>query len=431
MTALRITIVTFAWPPRNSIGAHRPLSWAKYWSNAGMNVRILTAEKYGYDAPLDLEVPELPGVEVIEVDYATGSTSLAARVLQSPLSGIARKVYRALRGGAGIVRNPREKWLDAALLAANDLARDTDVVVSTYDPRAVHEIASAMKKGNPDLIWVADYRDLWSLNHAPSWNTEQRARERETELRTVASRADMVCSISEELSRQQGEFVGKPWVCITNGFDVDLQDIQTALAPPRRRPTGSLNIVYTGKLYPGLRDPSPLFEVIANMEKNGEISQGEIAVNIFGGQVDGLEEIMKSGRFSHFVTVHGHVKREIALSEQRKADLLLLLESPLPEARGVLTGKIFEYMSAGVPILSLGSRNDSAIGEVLATTSTGACTEDDPEAIQQILRDILVGRTPGWFAPKLDIIGGYSREAQAKKLLDRITELFDHRNNRN
>jgi glycosyltransferase involved in cell wall biosynthesis len=423
MKALQITIITFAWPPRNSIGAHRPLSWAKYWSEAGADVRVLTARKYGYDEPLDLEMPDLPGVDVIEVDYATNYTSFIGTILQSSLGGFLRRVHYRLRRSKSIVRNPREKWLSAALRLTDHIALTSDVVVSTFDPRAVHEIGSAMKKVNPDLIWVADYRDLWSLNHAPSWNPEQRERERKTEVRTVGDNADLVCSVSEELSRKQGEFFAKPWLCVTNGFDVDLKDIQEALATRTGKRSGPLNIVYTGKLYKGLRDPSPLFRVIAEMEQNADIAKGDVQVHLYGGQVDGLAEIMGSGKYDQFVTLHGHVTRDTALRAQRDADLLLLLESPLPEAKGVLTGKIFEYMSSGVPILSLGSTKDSAIGTVLSSTATGMCPEDNPETIRNTLIDIMSGRTPDWFSPDLNVIGTYSRKAQAVKLLAAIYEL--------
>ena len=422
MKPLRITIVTFAWPPRNSIGAHRPLSWARHWSQAGAQVRVLTARKYSYDEPLDLAIPDLPGVEVIEIDYATGSTSVAAGILRGPLGGLARKVYRSLRRGRAAIRNPRERWLDAALKQVDALARDADAVVSTYDPRAVHQIAAAMKQANPNLIWIADYRDLWSLNHAPTWTEEQRAQERAIELDTVGAHADVVCSISEELSAQQGQFLNKPWLCVTNGFDVNLRDIQDAVAARRPVAKRPLNIVYTGKLYPGLRDPSPLFKVIHDMEQAAEIGRGDVVVHIYGGQVDGLDQIMASGRYEHFVTLHGHVPRETALDAQRRADMLLLLESPLPEARGVLTGKIFEYMASGVPILSLGSRRDSAIGHVLLSTATGLCTEDNTDQIAQVLREVLGGQTPSWFAPDMAEIGGYSRKAQADKLLAQIVQ---------
>ena len=427
MKPLRITIVTFAWPPRNSIGAHRPLSWARYWSEAGAKVTVITAKKYSYDEPLDLVIPDLPGVDVVEVDYGTGSTSMAARVSKTRLAGIARKLFRFLRRNGFAIQNPRERWIEFALPRAKLLAQDTDIVVSTYDPRAVHQIAAAMKIANPNLIWIADYRDLWSLNHAPDWDENQRTVERAIEESTVGAHADMICSVSEELSQRQGEFIGKPWLCVTNGFDVNLQEIEEAIEKRTPALIGSVNIVYTGKLYPGLRDPSPILKVITEMEESGEIPKGSVCLNIYGSQADGLRDVMAEGQYAHCVNVHGHVSRETALRVQREADLLLLLESPRIEARGVLTGKIFEYMASGVPILSLGSRRDSAIGHVISSTATGQCTEDNPDLIRIALQDIVAGRTPDWFSPDLIEVGTYSREAQALKLLTAIRGLWSAR----
>ena len=67
----------------------------------------------------------------------------------------------------------------------------------------------------------------------------------------------------------------------------------------------------------------------------------------------------------------GHVSREKALQAQRNADLLLLLESSNEESRGVLTGKIFEYIASGRPIICIGSRLDFEIGQTLFKTGSG------------------------------------------------------------
>ena len=69
---MNILIVTYNWPPRNAIGAHRPYSWAKYWSALGANVTVLTAKKYSFDAPLDLDLPVINGVHVVNVPYLYG-----------------------------------------------------------------------------------------------------------------------------------------------------------------------------------------------------------------------------------------------------------------------------------------------------------------------------------------------------------------------
>ena len=419
---LRIAIITYAWPPRNSIGAHRPYSWARYWSAAGAKVTVLTGRKYAYDAPLDLSLRELPGVEVIEVDYASASAAsrFADQVYNSPLRAPAQWLYKRMRGKAVAPANPRDGWLAGALPVAEALAGETDAVVSTYDPRTVHQLAAAMKRRNPGLVWVADYRDLWSLNHAPGWRPDQQAAESAIERETVGTHADLVSSVSDELARAQGELLGKPWLTVTNGFDVDVSAIRAAVSQPLRTPARPMRVVYTGKLYPGLRDPRVLLEELVAMETEGVIARGAVMVDLYGGQLDGLDALLGSGQFDHIVTQHGHVPRDTALKAQREADLLLLLESPLPEARGVLTGKIFEYMATGVPILSLGSRRDSAIGDMLAATRSGVCTEDERGLVRRAILDRMAGGRLEWFSPNLDVIAGFSREAQARRLLAAI-----------
>ena len=61
---MRILIITYDWPPRNSIATHRPYSWAKYWSNNETQISVLTAKKKPYDEPLNLILPVIDKLNV-------------------------------------------------------------------------------------------------------------------------------------------------------------------------------------------------------------------------------------------------------------------------------------------------------------------------------------------------------------------------------
>ena len=136
--------------------------------------------------------------------------------------------------------------------------------------------------------------------------------------------------------------------------------------------------------------------------------------------------MIKQHAADSYVVLHGHVSREKALEAQLSADLLLLLESPNPDARGVLTGKIFEYMASGKPILSIGSRKDSAIGEMIEGTGVGVVCEQDVAIIQRVIINTLNGKTEDFFTPKIDEVLKFSRASQAKTLLhDLNKKLFD------
>ena len=65
------------------------------------------------------------------------------------------------------------------------------------------------------------------------------------------------------------------------------------------------------------------------------------------------------------IDYRGAVSREESLALQQQSDILLLLESNVPEARGVLTGKVFEYLMTDKPILLVGPGPDSELYQLL------------------------------------------------------------------
>ena len=91
MKTKSILIVTYDWMPRNSIAVHRPYAWAKYWSLAGLKITVLTAKKYAYDEPLDLGLPVLDAVKVIEIPYRSEGS------LNKNTSNIKRNIINFLK----------------------------------------------------------------------------------------------------------------------------------------------------------------------------------------------------------------------------------------------------------------------------------------------------------------------------------------------
>lgn len=412
---LRITIVTYNWPPRNAIGVHRPYGWAKHWAAAGHRVRVLTAQKHLYDAPLDLQLPPLPGVEVIELPYGGGAASLTGAISASPVGAIAKRLYQTARGVSGAAPDVRDGWRAACRPQAKRLAAETDILVSTFGPRSSHLIAADLKSAEPRLFWLADFRDLWSQNHTSRLSRAAHRHEQRMELVAVRT-ADLISSVSAELAVELEALHRKPTIVIPNGFDVPESQVLEVLRAPRPSRGLPLKIVYTGKIYPNLRDPTPLLQAVLQAEERGLWPRGAVEVHFYGGQLEGIEAAER-GAVGHFVRVHGHVSRDVAIQAQREAGMLLLLESPLPEARGVLTGKLFEYLSTGIPILSLGSGPDSAIARVIDETKAGVCAGADAQKIVDVIDAVAKGGDPPEFDPKEEEILRYARSRQAEHLL--------------
>lgn len=424
MSGPSIIIVSYNWPPRNAIGTHRPYAWARYWSEAGARVTVLTARKQPFDAPLDLTLPPLSGVDVIEVPYG-GAGRLAGRLLKSEkLTRWAKQGKRLLMRRALLV-DPRAGWRNAAQTEGRRLAKEADIVVSTFGPPSAHLIANDMKRANPALRWVADYRDLWSQRHTADIPDRARAAMRAMECDTVGQRADLMTAVSDDMVRQLHALTDKPVIQVPNGFDLDEQAVKQRLETPLVPLGDRLHIVYTGTLYEGHQDPTPLLDALVTLCRSGGMPSKEITVDFYGARVDVAKKLAEIPKYRPFIRIMGHVSRQEALAAQRAADLLLLLESPAPEAKGVLTGKLFEYIAAGRPILCVGSRPEYEIGKVLSTTRTGvAFGPDEYGNLELFLKDTFHG--DGLFAryePNIEEVMRYSRKRLAEDMLSVILKV--------
>ena len=110
----------------------------------------------------------------------------------------------------------------------------------------------------------------------------------------------------------------------------------------------------------------------------------------------------------------GHLPRLEAVALQRRADALVLVAS---RERDVVTGKLFEYLVAGRPILALTNRDEAAA--IVGETGTGvAVALDDEPAIVQGLRDVISGELMARYRPRG--LSAYTFPAPAIAMLDVI-----------
>lgn len=419
---MKIVIVTYNWPPRNAIGTHRPYSWAKAWAIHGAQVLIITAQKQVFDEPLDLELPSIPGVQVVEIPYMRAAGAAASLLGARRIKAVARRCLSILRKISGKTLQARDRWAVAAEEFATSVSSDIDIVVSTFGPAAAHVIAARMKEANPGIKWIADYRDPWGSNR--EFSVVQQLSERVLE-RSIIESADFVTTVSPSLVVELERSLGKRVELIPNGFDLDEEAVTAALSRDvRRRVSTPMRIVYTGNLYGGSQDPEPLLAALAELCDCGHIRHGEITVDFYGARVEQAEKLASRGRYGPFVRVFGHVPREVALQAQRDADLLLLLEGSGEESRGVLTGKLFEYICSGTPILCIGSRPDFDIGLVLKECGVGVLVyENYDKALPTLILATMGGEgVYSEYRPALDAVLKYSRQRIANRMLQVMRE---------
>lgn len=420
----RITIVTYNWPPRNAIGTHRPYSWAKYWSTRGAEITIITAKKYQFDQPLDLELAEIPQLKVFEVPYLDNPLLTNSSKLPDSVVSSLKYVKNGIKKHFNIGLNIRKSWSAKAETIAKQIANNSDVVISTFGPDGAHLIGSAMKIENPNLLWIADYRDLWSQNHVAVSMSYSRSSLTALELKTVKNRADLVTTVSEDLAMQLSEFLGIESHVITNGFDISVDNLKRNILSKRQpKLSDPFNIIYTGNIYCEFRDPKPLLDAIVHLRNNSIIrSDKAVHVNFYGNDLRVIEKLVKNPLYAEIIKLHGHVSREEALDAQINGDCLLSLETSDAQVQGVVTGKLFEYVSAGTPVIGIGSGDNSAIGSILKDTGSGKCFGTNIDAIAHALAAMINENRCDFFQPDTAKIMRYSRENQALLLYSIMME---------
>jgi hypothetical protein len=218
---------------------------------------------------------------------------------------------------------------------------------------------------------------LWTQNH---YNAHFKARtlfERRLEINTLKN-ADALVTVSEPLSKKIAQLhEDRPIFTIPNGFDPDQLNCGYPLSE-------EFTITYTGNLYRGRRDPAILFKVLREMFDQDLISSDRFSMHFYGKKEPWLYESIKKFDLSDTIRVHGNVSREESIEKQRMSQVLLLLTWNNPEENGVYTGKLFDYLAARRPTLSLGLAGGGVVRELLEDTNSGVHASDE-ETLKRVL----------------------------------------------
>lgn len=446
---MRILIITFYFPPYNAIASYRPYSWAKYWSEDGHDVTVLTTDK----GRCDREIRENAHFRTIELDlgfafrvweevrrrcYSKSSTSVSEPRVASVTNASGRDIVRRTIGRInsflvrkGVLVGSRmpdltDGWIRPAVRWAED-SGPWDLALSTYGPYTTHYIGMRIKKTKTARFWVADYRDLWTDNDIFPGLFPFTLFERFLE-RYSMKRADMITTVSAPLANVLSDKYGREKVkVIENGFDSS--ELRTLDHAPVFPNDGKVRIVYTGTIYRDKRDVTPFFHAISSLaeEPNKEALLGQLEVLFCGQGMSELENQIEKYGVSKWVKYLGFLPRETALRMQRDAHVLLFLDWNDNETEGIMTGKLFEYMASKTPIWSIGAR-EAAASRLIGKAGAGVYLGRDEARIKGALVSLLGKNERSRSRVDPEILAVYERKHLAKRLLHLIQERITGKN---
>jgi glycosyltransferase involved in cell wall biosynthesis len=315
--------------------------------------------------------------------------------------------------------DPQAGWLPFALRGGRRLLREwrADVIYASAPPLTGLLVARALSR-RFGIPWIAELRDLW-VDHpyyeAPAW---RRRLERRQEAAVLGS-ADRLVTVTTPWADLLQERFGQRPEIILNGFDPEDYPADPIESGGGR---DELTIVYTGTLYGGRRDPSPLFSAIRSLGAAGRT----IRVHFYGAEGGDVELSAAAAGIQDQVRVHPPRPYREIVRIQRSADILLLLRWADDQENGVIPGKVFEYLGARRPILSVGFEGGE-VADLIRQRKAGLVS-NDPDAIARALSAWLAEKRSGGLADlPLESRLGLSR-AEQFATLERLLDSVGRRN---
>ena len=395
MPARRFLVATYHFPPDPSIGGRRWDAMAAWLRELGHEVTVLTTRAWGAqadDRPWIARTGDL--VASRRLRRLLARPALPAAGDEMPLQ------KPAPRGLADVVVPDAYllSWVLGAVPVARRLIaeRGIDCLLTSGPPQSAHILGLLLGRARP--IWLADFRDGWRYEMLrPPWPT--RAQERldaALERRTVAA-ADGVIGVTKPIAEDFADRLAARSVHIPNGWDPRAEAGLAAAERPALDPE-FVNVVYTGTLSgPPGRDAKPLFDAVDTLRNSHPAAAARLRI-VLAGRLSTADRMLLAGLAPSASVVHlGHLDRGATSGLQRDADALVLLTSPGHASHA--TGKLFEYLSAGRPIIALADGNEAA--RIVSETGTGTSVPpDDPEAIAGALLAAVEGRLAKEYAPR-------------------------------
>lgn len=380
----KVLIITYYWPPSGGPGVQRWLKFATYLPSFGIQPVILTVDPHYATYPirdesLVLKVPST--LDVFSTQTAEPYTLYKRlfRIKQVPFSGFANetstglssKIARFLRGNI-FVPDARVGWNRYAVMKAIELIDKYNIktVITTSPPHSSQLIGLKIKKQRPLVRWIADLRDPWTdiyyydkMLHLPLIKQMDTCLEKK-----VLISADVLITVSRNLAAlfagKISDKSDKVIQVITNGFDP--LDFVSQNREPATSSSSHIVISYTGTM----SDEYDLSGFLKAIDEAVDKSKNAFTLMITGSISPRWRQEIEKLHPSIIKEFRGHVSHDKALGQLLNSDILLLLIPSNDGNKGIVTGKIFEYIASGRPVLGIGPVDGDA-SEILFETGAG------------------------------------------------------------
>ncbi|WP_312089732.1 glycosyl transferase family 1 [Chryseobacterium sp.] len=429
MQTKKILIITYYWPPAGGPGVQRWLKFAKYLPEFGWKPIIYTPENPSYplldeslmkDVPEDLEIVKTKIWEPYQLAEKLNKSNKKFKAGQFDVGNNQSwksKLSIWVRGNF-FIPDARVFWVKPSTEFLEKYLQHNNIetVVTSGPPHSMHLIGLNLKKKLSHLRWIADFRDPWTeisyYKHLKLTNrSDKKHRFLESE---VFKNADITLATSytdAENFRKNGANA----VCITNGFD----ETDSEKKLNQSAISDHFTLSYIGVLEQ-LRNPENLWAALNNLIKNNSDFAESFRLKFVGRIDDKILTSLENSDLKNHILNLGYVSHDRAVQEMSNSSVLLITNFPNVSSKGIIPGKIFEYLATGKQILSFGP-NEADVSKILQETNAGKhFSYEDSEEIE----DFIIQKFKLWKNGNLSENTKNIEQFSRKNLTKQLSELL-------
>ena len=366
---MKVLIISYYWPPSGGAGVQRWLKLSKYLSMMGVEVHVLTVHEdeasYAQLDP-DLKNDIHPDVKVYKTKSFEPVKYYAKLVGKEnvPTAGFSnvdskslkQKIVNSLRSNL-FIPDPRRGWKKYAVKKGIEIIQKENIqtIITTSPPHSTQLIGLALKK-KCKVKWIVDFRDPWTdiyyydiLGH--TWLSKYIDQKLE---KKILINADQIVTVSDgcktSFFSKTPKISPKKIQVIPNGFDP--MDFQKDKPLSKNK---AFTICYTGTMSDQY-EPTIFFDALQKLVT----AQPDVAIKfqLIGAVSAKIKEYINELKLDfEFISMIPHDQIN---QYQQQADLLLLVIPNVERSKGIVTGKIFEYLGSLNKIIGIGPTDGDA-----------------------------------------------------------------------
>ena len=434
----RLLIITYYWPPAGGSGVQRWLKFVKYLAKNNFHCIVYTPENPEMPVIDNSLLKDLPDENLQVLKTKIFEPYTAYKVLtgkskkekitvsflkeHSSKTSFAEKLSKWIRGNC-FIPDAKMFWIKPSVRFLSNYLKhhQVDLIISTGPPHSMHLIALHLKNKFPNIPWIADFRDPWTnIDFLNDLYLTHCAKKKHQYLeKKVVQTADAVISISPTLTKELqllDNCHSEKFYTLTNGFDVD--DYKY-LQQNMNDNSESFILTYAG-LIPPNRNPKVLWQALYLLAKENKLPT-HFKVQLIGKVDASVKESIQPLNIEQYIEFIDYLPHSDVLIKEDQANALLLIINEAPNSKGILTGKIFEYLALQKPILAIAPKDGDA-AKIIYQTKAGIVVEHHQvNEMKNALLQLIEGKIS---PPSKSNVLQYSRENLTKQLIEIINKLL-------